>query len=302
MAISVSILADSVSPHGVRLTTMSITYPRIIHAEMLRHRVLSRCAASSRAIPVSRFMEQVLNDSYVPREWGANRRGMSAGDNLDSETSVRSMEIWMRASTSAVLSASNLMDNGVHKQITNRLLEPFQWMTEIVSGTEWGNFFHRRIHPEAHPEIQMVSKAMYEAMSSSNPVALVNGEWHRPLVSVEDAEYLSTYDKFADQGKLCDALNMVSVGRVARVSYLRHDDTSSIMLDLARAENMLKNAHMSPFEHVARPLDLHTDDAMVRRSIKFPLPSDAWGGNFRGWWQLRKTIPCEDDMPVDIEG
>ena len=39
MGFDVKILADSVSPDNYRLTTMELCYPRIIHAEVMTHRV-----------------------------------------------------------------------------------------------------------------------------------------------------------------------------------------------------------------------------------------------------------------------
>ena len=52
--IKVEIVADSINQQGDRLTSLVLTYPRIIHAEMMTHRMFSRNASSSRAVPVQK--------------------------------------------------------------------------------------------------------------------------------------------------------------------------------------------------------------------------------------------------------
>jgi hypothetical protein len=56
MAFSARVLLDSRSPSGARLTTLEVRYPRFIHSEMMTHRVFSRNAASSRAIPIKKMI------------------------------------------------------------------------------------------------------------------------------------------------------------------------------------------------------------------------------------------------------
>ena len=48
--------------HYANLWTFELTYPRYIHSEFMTHRVFSRNASSSRAIPVKRMIEQVRNN------------------------------------------------------------------------------------------------------------------------------------------------------------------------------------------------------------------------------------------------
>lgn len=324
MGFEVKVLAKSKSPDGVMLTTMAVTYPRIIHAEMLRHRVFSRCAASSRAIPVQRFIEQVVNDPYVPEHWGANKSGMQAGEELPAEVAASSVKEWLKARDAAVEQAQRLLDLGVHKQTTNRLLEPFQWMTEVVTGTEWGNFFRLRVHPDAHPDIRRTAGAMLVALEGTRATRVEYDEWHLPLISQEDREAFSDRDPAALPLK---DLPLASAGRVARVSYLRHDDVSDITKDIDRANKMLEHAHMSPFEHVARPMSRMELDEYVRwetygtdgrvywLGMLWDTPpmvghrletgvhiasvtgvKKAFLGNYNGWVQYRKEIPREYDM------
>ena len=83
--IKVKIIADSISQtDGIRLTTFELEYPRYIHAEIMTHRVFSRNAQSSRAVPVDKQLERVRTSPVLPIEWGANKAGMSSATLLDS--------------------------------------------------------------------------------------------------------------------------------------------------------------------------------------------------------------------------
>lgn len=277
------VLADSVSPVGYRLTTIEVTYPRIIHGEMLRHRMFSRCAASSRAIPARKFIEQVLEHPYIPSSWGQNQPGMQADELLPPDVAAWCEQEWLAMRDDVVRRVTVMAARGLHKQLVNRPLEAWQWMTEVITATNWGNFFNLRDHAAAHPDIQTIAKLMRSAMSASVPTLLEQGQWHTPLL--DDAEKV---------GRDCREQCLISVGRVARVSYLKHDDVSTVEDDIKRAEKMLLNGHMSPFEHAARPMtDLEvsrywTLDAT--QQIGRPVL-----GNFTGWVQFRKTLPNESD-------
>ena len=156
------ILADSVSPQGDRLTTFKITYPRIIHAEMCRHRILSRNTASSRAIPFEKMVKDVQENPFIPLAWQKEHKGMQGTEYITDEHIINHRRgVWIQARDRAIHSAQQLNDNltksystnelyrlegtGVTKQLCNRLLEPFVWTTELVSGTEWENFFELRM-------------------------------------------------------------------------------------------------------------------------------------------------------------
>jgi thymidylate synthase ThyX len=277
------ILADSLSPDGARLTTFEVTFPRIILAEFNTHRALSRNSASSRAIPVEKMLARVEEDPYVPSHWGKNQRGMQAFEELGAAEQTAARDAWLTARDLAVKQTKALLGIGVHKQITNRLLEPFMWQTVVVSATDWSNFFHLRCHRDAHPEIRLVAELMREALQAAQPAPLAYGAWHLPLVEMGER---------AEGGEPL-YWQKVSVGRCARVSYLTHDGRRDPAADVELHDRLLKSGHMSPFEHIARPVeesDLAGPDAKAgerRREARF--------GNFRGWVQYRKLIPDEQD-------
>lgn len=292
------ILADSVSPDGVRLTTMEVVMPRIVLAEFNTHRILlpdgqlffpfSRNSASSRAIPVETMLRRVVEDPYVPEQWDRNGAGMQGHGIIEGDSAEDCKAVWLRARDLAVAQARQLLQLSVHKQTTNRLLEPFLWHTVIVTATEWDNFFHLRDHDAAHPAIRNTAKAMREAQLASTPKFVDYGEWHLPLVDERDAD-LSIDDKVK-----------VSCARCARVSYLTHDGRRDPQADIDLYDRLWRGGHMSPTEHVARPMTGDDAWSVVRQTGMVgghnPVPSKTFAGNFRGWVQLRKHIAGEADI------
>lgn len=272
MTISAKIIADSVSPNGARLTTMQLRYPRFIHAEFMTHRVFSRNASSSRAIPFERLVEDVMKDTAMPIEWGKNQKGMQAGESLSDAQIENAKHRWGVARDVAVSQARALHSLGLHKQIVNRILEPFSHINVLVTATDWDNFFHLRRHPDAQPEIHELADKMFEAMEDSIPYVLEEGEWHLPYV---------TCDERASMEHTLEDLIKTSVARCARVSYLTHDGrTTTLEEDIALYARLVGGdvIHASPAEHVA--------SALVNPYER--------SGNFCGFLQYRKTLPNEN--------
>lgn len=265
--IKAEIVADSVSHAGVRITTFILTYPRFIHAEFMTHRVLSRNASSSRAIPVAKFMAAIMNEPAMPSSFTKNCKGMQAKESIENQDEA--VKIWLEARDAMVGFAQRLSDLGVHKQHANRLLEPFQHITVITTATDWSNFFALRCHPDAQPEFQELARKMFQIYKSNNPKEILPGEWHLPLV-----------DDLKGVWKVEDAIK-VSVARCARVSYNTHDGSeNTFQKDQELYNRLLGNSpiHASPAEHQAQA----TDDPEVQ------------SGNFRGWIQYRKTLSNEN--------
>jgi len=282
MPFSARVLLDSVSPAGVRLTTMEARYPRFIHSELLTHRVFSRNSSSSRAVPVRKMIDAVRNDPAMPVWWGRNQAGMQAFAELSGEARALAQAEWQRALEDALAHAERLAasDINLHKQLVNRILEPFAWITVIITATEWANFFTQRTHEDAQPELKHIATLMLEAYRGSAPRALAAGAWHTPLVLADEEASLPLEERLR-----------ISVARSARVSYLTHDGSRDHAKDVELYERLVEggaNGHWSPFEHVATPL----------------ASAGQWSGNFRGWQQYRKRFAQEhasafpDESPV----
>jgi hypothetical protein len=196
---------------------------------------------------------------------------MQAGEPLDEIKAQTARALWDAARQTAAGFARELETLGVHKQWANRLIEPFGWVSVIVSATDWHNFYALRCHPEAQPEFQTIARMMREAHAAASPVLLQEGEWHLPLLFPEDQHYS------------LEVKRRLSAGRCARVSYLTHDGRRDPDADLTLCDRLLESGHMSPFEHQARCMDV-----------------PVYYANFRGWKQFRKQI--EEDQYEDQRG
>jgi thymidylate synthase ThyX len=139
------ILADSLNLKGDRLTTMKITFPRFILAEMNTHRMFSRNSASSRAIPFKKMVKMVEENPFIPLAWQKDHKGMQGTEYIQSKDGIYVCKAgWLESRDKAIHSAMWLNSCNVTKQLCNRLLEPFMWHTVIVTATEWENFFKLR--------------------------------------------------------------------------------------------------------------------------------------------------------------
>jgi thymidylate synthase ThyX len=264
--IEARIIADSLSPAGTRLPTFVCVYPRFIHSEVMTHRVFSRNAASSRAIPVQKMIERILAEPAMPVSWGKNQKGMQANEDVCPEVAAQAVGVWNDAMKDAVKHAQRLVALGIHKQIANRVVEPYAHMTTVITATEFENFFALRADPEAQPEFQVLAYEMLQAYLASEPRKLAAGEWHLPFA-----------DKYVGDGLTLTQLLKISTARCARVSYLNFEGDFAYEKDYKVHDNLLASGHMSPFEHAAV-----AEREMVR------------SGNFVGFTQYRKMIVGEN--------
>lgn len=297
MTISAKIIADSISPEGIRLTSLQLRYPRFIHSEMMTHRVFSRNASSSRAIPVERLIQDIMDDTAMPIHWGANQKGMQANTECNemvdlskaigtSHPIMRSnRDSWLHARDVAVTMARAFNTAGYHKQIVNRLLEPFSHINVLVTATEFNNFFALRIHPDAQPEICELATRMKEAMDGNTPVLLNPGEWHLPYCP-------DVHGKPCGMPPFDDDAVKVSVARCGRVSYLTQEGSKpTIEQDLKLYDRLIGSIplHASPAEHQGTP----DERALTDFGSNLWWAAHLWG-NFKGWVQFRKTLPGEN--------
>lgn len=281
------VIADSISyPAGDRLTTMVVSFPRYVLAQINTHRVFSRSSASSRAIPVSKTLNTVREAPVLPVEWPREQPGMQGGLDLDNVDQSLAENFWLNTHKAVVnevdryfetlksvypnLTERTLKEHTLHKSVVNRVLEPWMMHTAIITSTEWDNFFEQRCSPHAQPEIRVPAEMMRDALNNSTPTEIKSDEFHLPFVDYET--YESIHIKYDPGMDLIKYLIAVSVARCARVSYLNHDGVRSIEDDI-KLFNRLVTAdppHWAPLEHVATPAN--TTDTL---------------GNFDGWNQVR---------------
>lgn len=274
--VSVKILADSVNQSGNRLTTFEVEFPRAILAEVNTHRVLSKNFSSSRAIPNKSFVDI---SSFRPKQWLQNQSGMVAkGTEIDSIESA--MAEWDSIITQCKNASKKLAELGLHKQWTNRMNDWHVMAKGVISATELDNMFWLRDHEDAQPEFKELAEKMKSAMASRKPVPLQVGEWHLPYVDC--ATINGTQKYFNERGReisLDEALK-ISASCCAQVSYRKNDTTQEKADDIFAKLVGGARPHMSPFEHIATPID---GDNFTHMDLQ----GNLWCKNFKGWAQYR---------------
>lgn len=310
--IKAQVVADSISPQGIRLFSVRADYPWFIHGEVMTHRVLSRNASSNRAIPLAKMLAEARSDELraEPVFWGAEQKGMSPGGELPSKFDTpagnsykcieHAQERWKEAAENAAHSAEILGRIGLHKSLCNRLLMPFTHAHVLLTGTEWMNFFGLRLAADADPTMRALAEAVWREWNESEPTKLGPGQWHLPFVDVgdilsDDCKAMANWmSKNENQELQFHKLAIyVSVARCARVSYETFETgkRSTVEADLRLYEQLSKNGHWSPFEHQATP-DYRNDASME------PWAHVCEHGNFRGFRQYRKMMPGEAVRPL----
>lgn len=309
--IKASVIADSVHPEtGTRITTFELVYPRFIHSEFMTHRVFNRNASSSRAIPTAKFIEQVRNEPVMPSHWGKNQKGMQAFEELSEDQRSDAIFIWEQAASSVATYAEMLRRGQVHKQIVNRILEPFTHIRVVVTSTSWANFYGLRDHKDAQPEIRELAQAMRKAHEESVPSKLIQGHWHLPYITANDR--FAAYD-FCKHNRITrdepsgaevyGLLLKVSAARCARASYNNFEGRpSTIEEDLGLFAKLVENQpiHASPTEHQATPMNLGEKYVNNMNPVTWEQgvtsmdkEGNLYSGNLLHFIQFRKLIPGE---------
>lgn len=238
--------------------------------EFNTHRAFSRNFQSSRAIPTMKQIKLILKDPALPVHWGSNNAGMSSNVKFGKTKSKIANGFRRFASYLAIGSAlfeSKVLK--VHKQWSNRNLEPFMYTKGVFTTTKEGlsNFLSLRCAPDAQPEIRELANLIYEAYRFSSPRHINVNEMHLPYVTDSERQ---TND--------LDTLIRISAAKCAAVSYRPDNVNVERVWSRLGLEGNNPNVHASPAEHQAtfKPL------------------SKGQGANFGdGWVQFRKTIPSE---------
>jgi hypothetical protein len=307
--ITATIIADSISKAGIRFTTYEIQYPRIILAELNTHRMNPKNSASSRAIPAAKMFEQLTGR---PVRFGGNQAGMQ--DNGEHNALVNgytAAEWWRLGMLSMKNFAQAFSEAGFHKQIFNRLTEPFQMMKTVISGTEWNNFFYLRWDEAADPTICELASVMKEAREASTPQVLEAGQWHLPYVFAEIDSLNGKQSYFLDDNCDSDSISLddaikVSCARTAAVSFRNTDYGLVKCIEVYERLVNSGKLHGSALEHAATPMKPEAgnkrfpvnvpenpttwEDGISHMDRNYQL----WSGPLRGFIQHRKTVPNEN--------
>lgn len=279
MSIKVEIIADSLNPKGKRLTTFVLEFPRWILAEVNTHRMLSKSVASSRAIPIDKMIQMVIDNPAMPEFWGANQSGMQSSVELTGGELLNAKASWLLARDRAVETAKMLQKTGLHKQYVNRSIETFMYVRAIISGTDFENFFALRAHKDAQPEFSVLAHKMLVAYNESTPKRLINGDWHIPFGDkINTDKFIDLKDMYPNIS-ITDAMLKIATARCARVSYYNFEGKNDYSKDIETCDKLFGSVprHLSPAEHVAQATD-----------------STEYIGNFCGFKQYRKFFQDEN--------
>lgn len=293
--ISAKIIADSYNKDfDSRITTFELEYPRFILAELNTHRVFSRSSASSRAIPIDKIIELIRTNPAMPSHWSKNQAGMQANGEIEDKYTAQ--YLWKLAASKAIEVAEEMKALGLHKQVVNRILEPYQTMKTVVTSTCFNNFLWLRNHKDADPNLHALAGAMSDAFNKSEPVTLLEGEWHLPyVISMRHSVYGRMFycDSNGDVLEL-DEAKKVSASCCAQTSYRKSDESVDKAVMIYEKLITSDRCHASPTEHQATPTPrkgvIYEQLSIegVTHVDKLGVP---WSGNFHGWIQHRQLIP-----------
>ena len=310
---SAKVICHSIAPNGEELITMEVEFHRFILAEVNTHRVLSRNYSSSRAVPIEKMIEQVRNNPAIPVHWGKNQRGMVAENEVDNYKDFGQGEYqWLGAAEDAANRAETLNNQGYHKQLVNRILEPFIWTKGVITATKegWETVFKLRCHKDAQPEFQLLANKIKEAIDNSVPNNLNYGEYHLPYVETykplgKGSQQYLVGDGTSKQLSLSDAIK-VSCSCCAQVSYRTLDTSIDKAIKIYDMLNLPVDGvypedppHFSPAEHVAKVVE---NNLMEVSSSGYGLGLVAdyvdVSGNFTGtqFWQYRKALEIGNEQ------
>ena len=289
---SAKVICHSEAPNGEQLITMELEFHRFILSELNTHRSFSRNAQSSRAVPIEKMIDQVRDNPAMPVHWGKNQTGMVAEQELDNliftgtagEAGYTPEQWWRECARSAAIHAWYMMKAGYHKQIVNRILEPYMRTKGVVTATKsaYDAFFRLRCHKDAQPEIKLLAERMQKAIAESKPNKLQYGEYHLPYVNHSDFPP----SEFGLKKDIIAAKVKVSCSCAAQVSYRRLDDSLDKALKVYDMLNLPIDGvypddpeHYSPTEHIAKVMKDYEHESFM-------------SGNFHSgvFWQYRKAL------------
>jgi hypothetical protein len=285
-----TIIADSIAPSGIRLTTALLTYATIVHQDFLTHRTVykyntskgvewaeldsNKSTNSNRAKPTKQVLQEVLHTPFVPTRFPIRAATMhSSRGYLTGWKHLVARHVWLKGRYVALSLALLLMWVGCHKQLANRILMPWTMTTLVMTAVDtwWEHFISLRDHYMAQDEVQEAAALFTTLYVMSEPDVLAEGDWHLPFVT--EAERYTTPHHVQI---------MLSVARCARTSYasdhatmLLAATTRPLQEDIDLCKRLLPQLpeHAGPKEHQA---SAHSDPN--HRS-----------GTLHGWDQLRHS-------------
>ena len=268
---------------GDEIITYKLTYPRIIHSEILTYHMMSVNSASSRAIPVNKLIGVIEETPFYPISYQRKHSGMQGSSYFTSEEDIKTCDsLWKESMQESIKVAKKMLDFGVSKQIINRTLESYQYHCCLMTGTResFEHLFEQRCPIYNVENLKFISKKdaiflfpslkdltdlewlqrnsgqaeihfmdlaekMYDALDESTPDMLKDGDWHIP--------FQEEIWKGKKAEKLEDFIKM-SCAMTARISYTTISDNEILTLEKAKNiyDKCVKSGHFSVVSHCAK--------------------------------------------------
>lgn len=328
---------------GDEIITYKLTFPRIILSEVNTYKMLEKNTSSSRAIPFEKMVEVVEKEPFIPIAWAKPHKGMQGNDYYTDPVLVEcKIKRWLEARDAAVLASKNLdidiistkksvfrdirdviegdnyeivsseFINPVTKQLKNRILEPFMWVTQLCTGTResFEHLFEQRcpiynvenlkftskkeaikLYPhlkdmtnlewlqcnsgQAEIHFMDLAEKMYDALNESTPNILEEDCWHIPFAKeILDGK---EFGFFADMIKK-------SVCLTAKISYTKIGDENSITSEKAQEmyERLKNSGHWSCFGHIAKCMTNEEYQSWYKGFINTKTFINDYGGSSTG--------------------
>lgn len=282
------VLAHSISPDGIKLCTVQKTYPRIVHAEEMTHRVMSRNSASTRAIPLVTQLRNLLTNPFIPEKFGVNMPGMQAAVNLSGMKHEHAVEIWLAGRDRALTTTIELI---LGRDIAGDLLG-YDPSRDYVHGDVMLEKLDEiiAVAPKSTDQIDLAETSMLNVHKQLAGRGLEAYMWHTVIVTAtewdnyfglrvhpdaqgeiatiarltQDAIEASTptfidygewHTPLVDKDEFDDAFDAIraSAARCAAASYNRQM-MKNPEKEFGRYVDLRRGGHMSPLEHQATPL------------------------------------------------
>lgn len=311
--------------NGEEIITYKLTFPRIILSEVNTYKMMEKNTSSSRAIPFEKMVEVVEKEPFIPIAWQLQHRGMQGNGYITNPYVIEKKKgYWLDSRDRAVTSASDLVSSeikGTHyeqnedgsfkeksvtlisnstvtKQLANRLLEPFMWVVQLITGTResFEHLFEQRCpvydilgisikyksrkeaiknhnylagltdiewlkcnKGQAEIHFMDLAEKMYDALNESKPQIMEENDWHIPF---------SDRPEFTSEMSLKDKI-MMSCAMTARVSYttINNDEVPT----LEKAEKIYnkckEQGHYSVFGHIAKCMTDEERDTWIKGRV-----------------------------------
>lgn len=289
MTYNVKVLADSISPRGIRLTTFEATYPRIVHAEQMTHRVIGRNSASTRAIPLATQLWNLITNPFVPERFGINQPGMQAYRHLEGLKHEQAVEIWLNGRDRAITTVLELILG------TDMMRDLFHYEPgrEYIAGIVLRNRFEevKGLLPKSTDDTDLSQTSMLNVHKQLAGRGLETYMWHTIIMTATElGNYIALRDHPEAQGEIAELARLLrlaynasqprhlepgqwhlplvdegefesvgdaikaSAARCAAVSYNRQAAKNPDK-EFQRYAELRGGGHMSPLEHQATPFN-----------------------------------------------